>query len=184
VPWLASLFEASHVRPSLGPIGIIKAGSTWFAAKTRQTTAPIANACVVSATDKSFLCRIETLEGEALAARAVSVVFPALDGQVGVLPRCGPVAAALGAGPLYVQKAGGQRLEYFVVGGFARIRDDLVTILAQECLPADRLDAADARSQLERALAMPAQPAAAAEAKDWAVRVARARLRAAERAPG
>ena len=133
---------------------------------------------------KEFLCRIETLEGEALAAQAVSVVFPALDGQVGVLAQCGPMAAALGAGPLRVEQPDGLRLEFFVAGGFARIRDDVATILAGECLPADRLDAAEARSQLEKALAMPTSPAAVAEAKQWAVRVARARLHAAEKPVG
>jgi len=136
----------------------------------------------MATSEKEFLCRVETLEGEALAVRAASVVFPALDGQVGVLPRCGPIAAVLGAGPLSIRKTDGAEVEYFVAGGFARVRDDVTTLLAQECLPAGRLDQAEAQSQLERALAMPNRPAAAAEAKEWAVRVARARLRAAEKA--
>ena len=137
----------------------------------------------MSSSAKTFLCRVQTLEGEALSTEAVSVVFPALDGQAGVLVRCGPIAAALGAGPLTVRRAAGGDAEFFVAGGFARVRDDVATILAQECTPADRLDAAVARSQLIQALAMPNQPAPAAEAKEWAVRVARARLRAAKKGP-
>lgn len=131
-----------------------------------------------------FLCRVETLQGRALEAQAVSVVFPAADGLAGVLGRCGPIAATLGAGPLTVEKADGQKLEYFVTGGFAHVRDDVVTVLAEECQPADHLSAETARRQLEEARAEATRPAVPAESRQWAVQVARARLRQAERRAG
>jgi F-type H+-transporting ATPase subunit epsilon len=131
--------------------------------------------------EKPFLCRVQTLEGQALSTEALSVIFPAADGQAGVLGRCGPIASALGAGPLVVVKPDGQCVEYFVAGGFAHVRDDVVTILAQECLPADQLDVDGARGQLEEARAMPSRPAPASDAREEALRAARARLRLAEK---
>ena len=129
----------------------------------------------------SFRCQVLTLQGTALACEAVSVVYPALDGLAGVLGRAGPVTAVLGAGPLAVRKAGGERVAFFVAGGFARIRDDVATILADECVPAGRLDAAGARKQLQAALAQPARTDEQVEARQRALQVARARLRLAER---
>jgi F-type H+-transporting ATPase subunit epsilon len=131
----------------------------------------------------AFRCRVQTLQGTALACEAVSVVYPALDGLAGVLRRAGPATAVLGAGALTVRKPGGERVEFFVSGGFARIRDDVATILADECVPAGRLSAAEARKQLDRALAMPARTDEQVEARQSALQVARARLRLAQRAP-
>jgi F-type H+-transporting ATPase subunit epsilon len=131
--------------------------------------------------EKQFLCRVQTLEGQTLSTEALSVIFPAADGQAGVLARCGPIASALGAGPLVVVKPDGQCLEYFVAGGFAHVRDDVVTILAQECLPAGELDVEGARTKLDEARAMPSRPAPAADAREQALRIARARLQLAEK---
>jgi len=133
---------------------------------------------------RQFLCHVETLQGRALEAQAVSVVFPAADGLAGVLGRCGPIAAALGAGPLTVEQADGKKLEYFVAGGFAHVRDDVVTILAQECQPADQLSPEIARRQLEEARADATRPALPAETRQWALLAARARLRVALRRAG
>lgn len=130
----------------------------------------------------AFRCHVQTILGSALSCEATSVVFPALDGLAGVLKHAGPITAVLGAGPLTVRKAGGPSEEFFVAGGFARIRDDVTTILAEECVPAGRLNAADARAQLETALSMPARTDAQVEARQWALQVARARLRLAQRA--
>jgi F0F1-type ATP synthase epsilon subunit len=131
-----------------------------------------------------FLCRVETLQGRALEAKALSVIFPAADGLAGVLARCGPIAAALGAGPLTVTQADGPKLEYFVAGGFAHVRDDVVTILAEECQPAAQISAEVARRQLEEARAQASRPTVPVEARQWALQVARARLRVAEKRAG
>jgi F0F1-type ATP synthase epsilon subunit len=124
-----------------------------------------------------FLCRVQTLQGQVLSCEATSLVYPALDGLAGVLGRAGPVAAALGAGPLAVRTPDGRTVRFFVAGGFARVRDDGATILAEECTPAEGLRAPEAQNRLEQALAMPARSPEEAEARDWTVRVARARLR-------
>ena len=119
-----------------------------------------------------------------MEAQAVSVIFPAADGLAGVLAHCGPIASTLGAGPLTVEQADGHKLEYFVAGGFAHVRDDVVTILAEECQPTDCLSADVARRQLEEARAEAGRPAVPLDARQWALQVARARLRVAEKHAG
>ena len=58
---------------------------------------------------KRFELEVLTPEGRACFTEAVSVVFPASDGLVGVLGRRGPMVALMGAGPLTVQQADGER---------------------------------------------------------------------------
>lgn len=130
---------------------------------------------------QTLQCRVQTVDGTVLSADATSVVFPAEDGSVGVLARRGPLAATLGAGRLRVQKADGKTAEFFIAGGFAHVRGDVVTILAEECVAADKLSAGDAQEKLRETLAQPKRPPAAAEARERAVRTARARLRAARK---
>jgi F-type H+-transporting ATPase subunit epsilon len=127
--------------------------------------------------EHSFQCKVLTAEGERLAADAVSATFPAGDGMVGVLARCGPLAATIGAGPLAVRKHDGETARFFVAGGFVHVRNDVMTVLADECLPADQVKADPSRRQLEEARRMPARSAEAQAARDRAVRAARARLR-------
>jgi F-type H+-transporting ATPase subunit epsilon len=129
---------------------------------------------------QNFRCQVHTLSGPAVATEARGVVFPAVDGLVGVLRGAGPMVAAMGAGPLEVHDTGGKRLRFFVAGGFARVRDNVATILADECVAADRLDPADARRRLDEALALPARTDEESRARRWALQVARARLRVAE----
>ena len=130
---------------------------------------------------QTFQCRVQTVDATVLSVEATSVIFPAEDGSAGVLARRGPLAATLGAGRLRVEKADGKAAEFFVAGGFAHVRGDVVTILAKECVPADKLSVGEAEEKLVEAQAMPKRPAAAAEAREAAEHAARARLRAARK---
>lgn len=62
---------------------------------------------------------------------ASSVVAPAWDGQVGILPRHAPMIALLGAGPLSIDQPGGGSLEIHIAGGVLQVEDDLLTILTE-----------------------------------------------------
>lgn len=80
---------------------------------------------------KTFRCRLLTAEEAILDVEALSVVFPAADGMVGVLVGRLPLVAALGAGRVTVRRPG---REYRVVveGGAAHLRDNVLTILAEK----------------------------------------------------
>ncbi|UCG84957.1 MAG: ATP synthase F1 subunit epsilon [Gemmatimonadota bacterium] len=61
---------------------------------------------------------------------ATSVVAPAYDGMVGILPRHAPFMTLLGDGTLTVRQDDSTR-EFHVRGGFLQILDDTVNVVAE-----------------------------------------------------
>jgi F-type H+-transporting ATPase subunit epsilon len=80
------------------------------------------------------------------------VVLPLYDGELGVLPGRSPVLGRLGFGELRT-KAQGVTKRYFVDGGFAQVRDDVVTVLTNRAIPVAQLDPQAAEKELEAARA-------------------------------
>lgn len=105
---------------------------------------------------RPFRCELLTSEREVAVLRAVSVVLPTADGLLGVLGGHSPLAMTLGAGPLTIEESGGGRREYFLAGGFAQVADDVLTILAEQCITPDQIDLEAAWSQIDNARKMPA----------------------------
>lgn len=62
---------------------------------------------------------------------AASVVAPAWDGHVGVLPGHAPMLALVGAGELAVDRPGGGSDSFHVAGGVLKVERDTVTILTE-----------------------------------------------------
>lgn len=62
---------------------------------------------------------------------ASSLVAPAWDGKVGILPRHAPMITLLGAGVLSIDLVGGGSREIFVAGGALQVLDDEVTVLSE-----------------------------------------------------
>src|SRR6476660_1194712 len=80
------------------------------------------------------------------------------DGELGVLPGRAPLIGRLGAGELRLKQRGATH-RYFVDGGFAQVRADVVTVLTSKALPADQIDAQAAAQELTAARAtMPKTP--------------------------
>ncbi|MCH7813271.1 MAG: F0F1 ATP synthase subunit epsilon [Planctomycetes bacterium] len=75
-------------------------------------------------------CQLITPDAEVLDVEAISVVFPAHDGQVGILKNRAPLLCQLGRGVCRVMTSDGQR-EFRIQGGFARMLDNRLTILTQ-----------------------------------------------------
>ena len=99
---------------------------------------------------KRLQCVVVTPEKTWLDELVDSVVLPIYDGELGILPGHTPVIARLGYGELRT-KVGGENRRYFVDGGFAQVRDDVVTVLTHRAIPAQQLDAVTAAKELERA---------------------------------
>ncbi|HOD83227.1 MAG TPA: F0F1 ATP synthase subunit epsilon [Phycisphaerae bacterium] len=121
--------------------------------------------------NRSFKLELVTPHGRVATMDVYSVVFPASDGQVGVLAGRAPVAAIVGAGGLVADTIEGNRIEYFVAGGFANMTGDHLTLLAEQCVPVGQVDREQAWDDLEAARKLPYGPR-----REVAVEIARARF--------
>ena len=80
------------------------------------------------ADSKQLKCVVVTPETTVLDAEAEFVAFPAMDGEIGILPGRMPMVARLGHGLLRC-KSGGAEHKLFVSGGFAQVQENTVTLL-------------------------------------------------------
>jgi F-type H+-transporting ATPase subunit epsilon len=128
------------------------------------------------AKDPVFRCSVITPEAAVLEAEVTSVVFPAHDGQIGVLRDRAPLLCKLGIGELRAEALDGLR-RYFVDGGFAQVVHNNLIILTQEAVPAEKLDAETARQELADAVAVSAPTLEAQEKRRRDQARARAKLR-------
>lgn len=62
---------------------------------------------------------------------AASVVAPAWDGKLGILPGHAPMIALLGAGELSIDLPGGGSERFFVAGGVLKIEGSELTVLTE-----------------------------------------------------
>jgi F-type H+-transporting ATPase subunit epsilon len=76
-----------------------------------------------------------------LSADVEQVVVPGSEGQFTVLPRHAPFMSTLKPGAVEIT-SGGQTQSFFVSGGFADVNPGGLTILADEAMPIDTVDAA------------------------------------------
>lgn len=92
------------------------------------------------------------------------VVVPGSDGDFGVLAGHAPFVSTLRPGVLEVHKANGEKARVFVLGGFAEVDPDSLTILAQHATNVAELTAGAFAQQVQTA------QQAVADAKDDASR--------------
>jgi F-type H+-transporting ATPase subunit epsilon len=104
------------------------------------------------------------------------VSLPLFDGELGILPGRSPLIGRLGYGELRIKEGSNQK-RYFIDGGFAQIRDNVVTVLTNRATPADSIDTAAASKELEAASTRKARNDADQAEKDKAIARARALVR-------
>jgi F-type H+-transporting ATPase subunit epsilon len=68
---------------------------------------------------------------------ADSIVAPAFDGLVGILPRHAPFMTLLGEGVVKIRQSGGKLTRLKVMGGFLQVASNVVRIVARRAGPAD-----------------------------------------------
>jgi F-type H+-transporting ATPase subunit epsilon len=132
--------------------------------------------------DGAVRCVIVTPERAVLDAVCHFVSLPMFDGELGVLRGRAPLIGRLGAGELRVVR-GEQTRRFFVDGGFAQVRANVVTVLTPRAVPAERLDPEAAAQELKAALT-PGRTPEEQEAHLKAQQRARAQLRLAQRVRG
>lgn len=137
---------------------------------------------MVDLAEKRVKCVVVTPERAVLDANADAVVLPMYDGELGVLPGRAPLIGRLGFGELRIRN-GASVERYFIDGGFAQVRANVVTVLTPRAKKASEIDVAKAEEELEAALTPTTSPEAQ-EAAYKAQQRARAQLRIADRVRG
>ena len=123
----------------------------------------------------AFHCVLVTPEEQLLDEPVVQAIVPAHDGLVGILTDRAPLLVKLGTGPLRIDLAGGQRRYFFVDGGVAQMKDNHLTILSTEAVPASEVDAEAARAEYNEAAARRTADPKSAEDREHAMARARAK---------
>jgi F-type H+-transporting ATPase subunit epsilon len=86
---------------------------------------------------KFFDCTVVTPTASVVNGKAVYAAVPAWDGSMGVMPGRAPILARLGKGTLRVdfadtEKGAGGSASYKVEGGFIKMAENKLTILAEK----------------------------------------------------
>src|SRR5690348_14146665 len=107
--------------------------------------------------DRRLTLELVTPEKIAWSAPADFVVLPAFEGEMGVLPGHQSFLVQLKAGEVRVTDKAEVR-RFAVSGGFAEVKQDVVSLFAETAEMAEQIDAERARQSLERAKAETAKP--------------------------
>src|SRR5262245_49985232 len=100
-------------------------------------------------------CIVVTPETTVLDTPAEFVALPLFDGEAGIAPGRAPLIGRLGYGELRV-RTGGNTRRYYVDGGFVQVADNIVSVLSNRAIPAEKVDSTAATEQLSAALSRPA----------------------------
>lgn len=130
-------------------------------------------------TNKTVRCVIVTAERAVLDEATDYVVLPLLDGELGVLPGRAPLIGRLGCGDLRLGQGQAAR-HYYVDGGFAHVRGNVVSVLTNVAVRGQDLNADVATREANEAVP-PGAPAEQAAAIQRIREKARVKLRILEK---
>lgn len=126
---------------------------------------------------------LTTPEEKVFEGDATWVVVPAIDGELGILPRHAPLVGQLGYGELRVEVVGGGKERFFLQGGFLQVLEDNVSVLAETAVHAASLQVQSEEAALRDVVSR--SPGRASfderEAHQRALAVAKVRVRLAQR---
>jgi len=101
-------------------------------------------------TATTMRCVIVTPEETVLDTEADFVAVPLFDGEAGIARQHSAMIGRLGFGELRISK-GAETSRYYVDGGFVQVVDDVVSVLTNRSLEAEKVDGAAAQELLEAA---------------------------------
>lgn len=100
-----------------------------------------------------FHCTLVTPEQQVLDGEVTYASIPAHDGQIGLMHDRAPLVAKLGDGALRLDFVDGGSRWFFVGGGFAQMKDNKLSIVADEAMPADQIVVAKTEADMKAAVA-------------------------------
>src|SRR5438128_2059627 len=98
-------------------------------------------------TSQLLQCVVVTPERAVLDEQADFVALPMYDGELGVLPGRAALIGRLGYGELRT-RIGTVTKRFFVDGGFAQVRENVVTVLTPRAMKAEEINAEAANRAL------------------------------------
>ena len=102
---------------------------------------------------RKFDLSLVTPDGPAFEGEVEMIVVPGAAGEIGVLARHAPLIATLKAGStrVYLNRATDDTREFATGAGFFKVEEDRAIALVDDAVPANEIDDARAREQLETA---------------------------------
>lgn len=110
---------------------------------------------MATASEKSLKVIVVTPERQVLDASATFVTLPMYDGELGVQAGRSAFVGQLGAGELRLT-VDGKVQSYFVDGGFAQVRSNVVNVLTPKAMTTDKVTAEAIAAESAKAEALPA----------------------------
>ncbi len=125
----------------------------------------------------TFHCSVVTPERSVLECDATSAIFPAWDGEIGILPQRSALLCRLGTGILRIT-ADGEERQFYIDGGFGQMVDNKLTLLTEQARGTDEVELDAARQALEAARSLPVEDGY--DQRQAAIRRARAQVKLVE----
>jgi F-type H+-transporting ATPase subunit epsilon len=125
-------------------------------------------------------CIVVTPETTVLDTHADFIALPLYDGEAGVAPGRAPVIGRLGYGELRV-RTGRVTRRFYVDAGFVQVADNVVSVLTNRAVPAEKVNRESAIEQLRTAISRSAAGPEELAIRDRQISQARGQLRVAGR---
>lgn len=101
----------------------------------------------------SFHCSLITPEQQLFEGPVDYASIPAWDGLLGVMHQRAPIVVQLGNGPLRLDLPEGKKQWFFIGRGFAQMKDNHLSLVANEAVARDQIDPREAEASLKEAQA-------------------------------
>jgi len=107
----------------------------------------------VASEARKFDLSLVTPDGPAFEGEVEMIIVPGAAGEIGVLARHAPLIATLKAGStrVYLNRDTDDVREFATGAGFFKVEQDRAIALVDDAVPANEIDDARAREQLEKA---------------------------------
>lgn len=125
-------------------------------------------------------CVVVTPETTVVDVTATFIALPLFDGEMGIAPNHSPMIGRMGHGEMRVKGAKGEQ-SYYVDGGFVQVADNVVSVLTNRAVMADKLSESEAKALLERANGMVAKNPEMMALRDRMAAQARGQMRMLEK---
>ena len=102
--------------------------------------------------EHTFQCIVVTPEAEIFDQSISYASIPAWDGLVGLAPQRAALLLRLGDGPMRLDLPEGGSRWFFVGGGFAQMKDNRLTLLTDQAIPAEQIVRQEVEQSFKQAL--------------------------------